>query len=232
MTTERFVITGARVFDGKVLHPGVESVVVADGVIVSVGTDEVDGPTVDAHGGTLLPGLIDAHMHTLGRQDLAQLAAYGVTTGLDMASWPAAFTAEMRAQASVAEIRSAGVPGIGPGGPHAHMPGMPAEAILTSPEQARAFVEQRVADGVDYIKVVTEAPGRGGPEADVVVALVEAAHAHGLRVVPMPATSVRTRCRSTPVSTCSPTPRRRTSSTNSWWAGSSPQASSWCRHWP
>lgn len=41
----------------------------------------------------------------------------------------------------------------------------------------------RIADGSDYIKVVTEAPGYGGPEVEIVAAVVEAAHAAGRKVV-------------------------------------------------
>ncbi|MEV5485628.1 MULTISPECIES: hypothetical protein [Streptomyces] len=36
----------------------------------------------------LLPGLIDAHVHLHGPDFLDQLAARGVTTGLDMANSP------------------------------------------------------------------------------------------------------------------------------------------------
>jgi imidazolonepropionase-like amidohydrolase len=40
---------------------------------------------VDSDGGTLLPGLIDSHVHLLSSDDLAALAAQGTTTALDMA---------------------------------------------------------------------------------------------------------------------------------------------------
>lgn len=71
------VITGARVFDGTGFLEGSPDVVVEDGVITAVGhgaADRVraaDGSvppgieTVDATGQTLLPGLVDAHVHLL-----------------------------------------------------------------------------------------------------------------------------------------------------------------------
>ena len=131
----------------------------------------------------LLPGLIDAHVHLQGPETLRQLAEHGVTTGLDMASWPADFVDALRGTTGAADIRSAGTPGIGPAGPHNHIPGMPAEAVLHDPAEARRFVRARVAEGSDYIKIVLEAPGDGGPDRDSALALVEAAHEQGEQVV-------------------------------------------------
>ncbi|MFC7755409.1 amidohydrolase family protein [Tsukamurella soli] len=63
------------------------------------------------------------------------------------------------------------------------MPGFPADGIVTTPQQARAFVERRVADGADYIKIVTEAAPPAGMDQPTVNAIVAAAHEHGLLVV-------------------------------------------------
>jgi imidazolonepropionase-like amidohydrolase len=139
---------------------------------------------VDGAGATLLPGLIDAHIHTvLGRVDLENLAHWGVTTGLDMAAWPVEFVNAMRREQGVAQILSPTIPAVGPGGNHAKMPGFPADGIVTTPEQARAFVERRVADGADYIKIVTEAAPPAGMDQSTVNTIVQAAHEHGLLVV-------------------------------------------------
>jgi len=54
-----------------------------------VGTDPTGARTIDCKKSVLLPGLIDAHVHLHGRDTLQQLASYGVTTALDMATWPA-----------------------------------------------------------------------------------------------------------------------------------------------
>jgi imidazolonepropionase-like amidohydrolase len=139
---------------------------------------------VDGAGSTLLPGLIDAHMHTvLGRADLQNLVQWGVTTGLDMAAWPVGFVKAMRHEKGVAQILSATVPAVGPAGNHAKMPGFPADGIVTTPEEARAFVEQRVLDGADWIKIITEAAPPAGMDQGTVNAIVQAAHEHGLLVV-------------------------------------------------
>lgn len=178
MTT---AIENVRVFTGSGLSDPRR--VVFDGATL-VDDSRSAGEVVDGNGATLLPGLIDTHMHTvLGRVDLENLAYWGVTTGLDMAAWPLEFVTAMRQERGVAQIFSATIPAIGPGGIHAKIPGFPADGIVTTPQEAQAFVEHRVADGADYIKIVTEAAPPEGMDQTTVNAIVEAAHKHGLLVV-------------------------------------------------
>ena len=178
MTT---AIENVRVFDGSAV--GEPRRVVFGDRVSGQGTGAAD-EVVDAAGGVLLPGLVDAHVHVVrGRADLEDLARRGVTTGLDMGAWPREFVDEMRSQKGVARILSATVPAVGAGGHHARMPGFPAEGVVTGPDEARAFVGRRVADGADYVKIVTEAAPPEGMDQATVNALVEAAHDHGLLVV-------------------------------------------------
>ncbi|MGH8921897.1 MAG: amidohydrolase family protein, partial [Actinomycetes bacterium] len=172
-------LADVRVFDGhRLTEP---RTVVIDGPVI--GTDPAGAREVDAAGAVLLPGLIDAHVHLRGPETLDALARWGVTTGLDMACWPRELVASLRQTTGTADFRTAGLPAIGPAGNHARMPGMPGEAIILTPEDARRHVEARVAEGVDYIKGVAEAPGDGGPTVEALQALVTAAHAHGLKAV-------------------------------------------------
>ncbi|HVV10638.1 amidohydrolase family protein [Amycolatopsis sp.] len=178
--TTRTTLTGVRVFDGEQLTP--PRTVVIDGDVI--GTDATGAREIDASGAVLLPGLIDAHVHLHGPETLRDLASWGVTTGLDMACWPRERVASLRGEVTgAADFRTPGMPAIGPGGRHADMPGMPAEAIVTTPAEARAHVEARAAEGDDYIKGVAEAPGDGGPSAETLQALVVAAREHGLKTV-------------------------------------------------
>ncbi|MFC8231351.1 amidohydrolase family protein [Streptomyces sp. NPDC057287] len=172
-------IDGVRVFTGDGLTEP-KRVLVEGAEIVAGGTPD---SVVDGTGKVLLPGLIDSHMHVLGRGDLENLATWGVTTGMDMAAWPLSFVTEMRGQAGVAQAFSATTPAVGPGGNHARMPGFPEDGVVTDPREARAFVERRVADGADYIKVVTEAAPPEGMDQATVNAIVDVAHEHGLLVV-------------------------------------------------
>ncbi len=63
------------------------------------------------------------------------------------------------------------------------MPTFPADGIVRNPQEGRTFVERRIADGADYIKIVTEAAPPEGMDQETVNAIVAAAHEHGLLVV-------------------------------------------------
>jgi imidazolonepropionase-like amidohydrolase len=177
--TTRTALRNVRVFDGRRLTE--PRTVVIDGAII--GDDPAGAREIECAGATLLPGLIDAHVHLHGPESLTALARWGVTTGLDMACWPATRVASLRRVTGAADFRTAGLPAIGPGGNHARMPGMPSEAVVLVPDDARRHVQARAAEGVDYIKAVAEAPGEGGPTAETLRALVAAAREHGLRTV-------------------------------------------------
>src|SRR5687768_52294 len=85
-----FVIRDVRVFDGESVLER-QTVVIADGKIAAMGNSDVRVPQgageIQGEGHTLLPGLIDSHVHVhVLRQveALQQSLAFGVTTVLDM----------------------------------------------------------------------------------------------------------------------------------------------------
>src|SRR3989442_13693210 len=88
------VFNNVDVFEGYRILRG-QRVTVEDGMIQSVTAAGVRPPdsavVIDGAGRTLLPGLIDAHVH-IGREEstLEQAAALGVTTVLDMWGDPTA----------------------------------------------------------------------------------------------------------------------------------------------
>jgi len=174
-TELRTALDGVRVFDGESMSAP-RTVILRDGLITG-DTDMTGARVVDGYGATLLPGLIDAHVHLHDRASLDKLAAHGVTTAFDMACWPVSLVDSLRERSGTADVRSAGLPAIGPGGHHAKLPGMPDAAVVLDPAQARAFVAARIGEGSDYIKVVLEGAGQGGPDQATVDALVVAAHA-------------------------------------------------------
>lgn len=177
--TEKTAIRNVRVFDGERLSA--PKTVVVNGEVI--GDDASGARIMDGRGGVLLPGLIDAHIHLHGRDTLEQLTAHGVTTGLDMATWPPNLLASLRDIRGLTDIRSAGTPAIGPAGPHSRIPGMEDDAVLRSAEQAKSFVAARIADGSDYLKLVLEGPGEGGPDEASARAFVSAAHEYEMRVI-------------------------------------------------
>lgn len=192
---KRTVISGARIFDGET-PLGTGAVVIEEGVIARVlpgGSGPDDGERVDAAGMTLLPGLIDGHTHVTGAANLEESLRYGVTTELDMFSFPQTLTAKLRAESpdasDRADFRSSGLMAGAKGGwPGAMLPPIPGWEMpgLSGPADAAGFVAARKAEGSDYIKVFVDKAREGGPptmSAETVIAVCEAAHDQGLKTV-------------------------------------------------
>lgn len=155
-----FVIAGARIFDGHtVIDRG--HVVVAAGRIVSVlerGEIPAGMPVHDGRGKTLLPGLIDGHVHHTGpvRTDAPR---FGVTTELDMVSDPTVhgpFKQQRRSYSPTAnsDLWTAGWWATVPGGW-----GTDTGLVfpLVEPDTVPAeFVAARKAEGSDHLKLALE----------------------------------------------------------------------------
>lgn len=177
------LVQDVRVFDGKAVHER-RSVLFENGVIADAdfrGPAPQGARVIQGAGRTLLPGLIDAHTHVFRWQELPVL--FGVTTQVDM------FTdlkLMKQAKQEMAEGRrhdhadlfSAGTLVTAPHG-HGTQFGL-AIPTITGPEQAQAFVDARIAEGSDFIKIVMES-GYGFPSLDLATAraVIEAAHKRG-----------------------------------------------------
>jgi imidazolonepropionase-like amidohydrolase len=159
-SSRSFVIQHARIFDGNQVISA-DSVFVQNGRIQAVGKDLKTPPgaaVIDATGDTLLPGLIDSHTHDWGDSP-KQALLFGVTTELNMAGMPE-FAAELK-QAEAegkrldsADILSAGFLATPPKG-HGTEYGVPVPT-LASAADAQQFVDTRIAEGSDYIKIMYE----------------------------------------------------------------------------
>ncbi|WP_433040860.1 amidohydrolase family protein [Dactylosporangium sp. CS-033363] len=175
------VITGVRVFDGARLGSPVD-VVIADGLI-SDGPPPPDAVRVDGAGGALLPGLIDTHAHVHARAQLESMAAWGITTVLDMAAPDLAATMALKGQPGLPALFTAGRPASGPGSMFVTKMGHPASSAVSGPDDAARFVADRVADGSDHIKIIVEDPRFPGAKPlseATVAAIATAARAAGL----------------------------------------------------
>jgi len=185
-------VRDVRLFDGERVTEHL-NVVVRDGVIAQVGRAEDAVPAgaqvVDGRGRTLLPGLIDAHVHLSDdtEADLRQSLALGVTTNLDMWNGGARFERIKILRAAdapdVADVRTAGFGATAPGG-HPSQMGGGAFPTITDSAEAQAFVDARIAEGSDYIKIVYDdlsSLGRKQPMLDkrTLKAVVDATHARG-----------------------------------------------------
>ncbi len=185
---ETTIIHNVRVFDGHKLSKP-EDVLIEGGRISKIAT-HISAPSakeVDGSGDTLLPGLIDSHVHAWG-DALKQALVFGVTTELDMFTDPKFAAAAKQAEAAgkaldQADIRSAVTLVTVPGG-HGTEYGFPIPTI-TTPAEAQAFVDARIAEGSDYIKLVyddaLEYGGKGRPtlSKETMAAVIAAAHKRG-----------------------------------------------------
>ncbi|GGS96189.1 amidohydrolase [Planobispora rosea] len=133
---------------------------------------------------------------------LAEALRYRVTTELDMFCLPQILQGQRRLAAEdddVADLRSAGTLATAPGGHPTHLLAAPAGTVLdgldptaldsvSDPAQAPAFVQARLAEGADYLKIVIDDGTVHGADLPVMTpetaaALTASAHDAGLRVI-------------------------------------------------
>jgi imidazolonepropionase-like amidohydrolase len=180
-------ITNVRVFDGQRL--GEPATVVIDDAMISAGPPPDgarDAEVVDGGGGTLLPGLIDTHVHADKVSQLTTSAWWGVTTMLDMGNKDLANLATLKKGQGLPTLKSAGNPASAPDSVFVRKMGFSVSTTVTGPDDAARFVAERVAEGSDYIKILVEdpkIPGTRALGAQTVAALVLAAHQAGLKTV-------------------------------------------------
>jgi len=148
MQTKKAIVN-ANVFDGNDML-GKKNVVFQNGKIVSLSTElPANAEIIDGKDCTLLPGLIDAHVHT-SVEFLREALKFGITTELEMMG---GFTkkgreSQLKDIRDIADVRSAGMGLTAPGGhPDELIPkgdGIPdfvlKEMEKMSEEQKEAFI--------------------------------------------------------------------------------------------
>lgn len=180
------LVRDVRVFDGERAHER-RSVLFDGSLIVDAdfrGAPPAGARIVDGAGRTLLPGLIDAHVHAFRYLELPLL--FGVTTQVDMFNGVQLMQEVSAAMAAGknggrADMFSAGTLATAKSG-HGTQFGMPIPTLAT-PGEAQAFVDARIAEGSHFIKIAWE-EGHGAHrmnslDAATVKALIEAAHRRG-----------------------------------------------------
>jgi imidazolonepropionase-like amidohydrolase len=185
-----FTIRSVRLFDGERVIPNA-SVAIAEGVIAASGSADAiraEGEIIDGDGLTLLPGLIDAHVHAWGplAKVLERNLLFGVTTALEMHCDGDGLTEanELRRldPPNLAQLRSSGFAATVPGG-HGTEYGFRVPT-LDRPEDAQAFVDARIDEGADYIKLMygEQRPGMPAMSKSLMRAAIHAAHRRGMKV--------------------------------------------------
>jgi imidazolonepropionase-like amidohydrolase len=187
------LIRDVRVFDGERVFEH-RSVLIEDGKISRIGGPGLKAPhavVIEGRGRTLLPGLIDAHVHIPDHAEEAarQALTLGVTTQLDMWNGGERLKTikkmESEDRPEIADVRTAGIGATVPGGHPTQMGGPPIPTI-TSPDHAQSFVDARIAEGSEYIKIIHDDGTQFGGSNHIPMldnatlrALVEAAHKRG-----------------------------------------------------
>jgi len=180
-----------RLFDGTQVTPDTD-VLIERGLIKAVGPNlpTESAKVIDGTGKTLLPGLIDAHVHVHGADTLEQALIFGVTTEFDMMMQPRReYELKKEDNDRRASFLSAGSPATVPGG-HGTEYGFEIPTI-TRPQDAQSFVDARLREGSDYIKIMYTAgvsfgrrPERPTLSKATLAAVIAAAHErHRLAVV-------------------------------------------------
>ncbi len=153
-------ITNVRIFDGDQMIPD-GTVVITGRTISHVGKEKKipeGAEVIDGAGATLLPGLIDSHAHDWG-YGVERALLFGVTTELEMFG-DGSIARFIREQEAVdgaplwTSLVTAGTLATAPGG-HGTQYGLEIPT-LTHPDQARGWVDDRIAEGSDFIKLVLE----------------------------------------------------------------------------
>ena len=149
----RTAIQNVHVWDGYERISN--TTIVIEGKTISLTGNTVGAKVVDGKGGFLMPGLIDAHVHASSHRGLDILAHYGVTTAFDMGSFPSSEMPKWRdvGNQGITSLLFSGAAACVGGGFPSIQPGFPKEALIYSEENATNFVETRVHEGVDYLKI-------------------------------------------------------------------------------
>lgn len=189
---QNFVLGPVRVFDGERYLPGMHYLTVKAGVIAAIDDAPPESalPRIDGEQQLLLPGLIDAHVHSWDNARAQQLS-FGVTSAIDMFS-PATELASRRQQRAAfqqtlqADSWNAGILATAPKG-HGTEYGLHIPTISSAAEAA-AFVAARKAEGSDFIKIVYQSKRaiyRRMPSISLATlqALIAAAHQQQLKAV-------------------------------------------------
>jgi len=168
--TQPVTIRAASAFDGTGRSIPTPTIVVRDGKIVSVGS-AADAATYDLRGLTILPGLIDTHVHldthfgadgrpTSRGETPAQSIMYEAENAY--ITLAAGFTTVQSIGSPLdVDVRAAIARGVIPG-PRLLTSIRPINENTGTPDEIRAFVRKLKADGADLVKLFASKSSREG----------------------------------------------------------------------
>jgi imidazolonepropionase-like amidohydrolase len=181
---QAITIRAAAAFDGRGRSIAAPVIAVQDGKIVSVTSGGSAAPTYDLRNLTILPGLIDTHVHLdthFGKDGRA--TSRGETPAESILH--EAETAYITLMAGFTTVQSIGSPldvavraalerGVFPG-PRLLTSIRPVTETTGTPDEIRAFVRKAKADGADLIKLFASKSSREGGAQTLTDAQIQAA---------------------------------------------------------
>ncbi|BCS23924.1 amidohydrolase family protein [Aspergillus puulaauensis] len=171
------VINNVHLFNGD-RFSDLSSLVIVGGKISNAPPTSADH-VVDGAGGYLIPGLVDSHCHVTDCSYLTSMRQYGITSALDMGTYPYSNLSACKAE-GVTDVRGTGAAATVNGTDISQAPGFPTNSFVNSTAAAQDFVRDRVSEGADFIKVFLDPLG---PSAETVAAIVNAAHQNDKLVI-------------------------------------------------
>src|SRR3989441_10873974 len=169
--TQRITLRATSAFDGKGRTIPDVTIVVADGKIADVRSGDAVAATYDLRGLTILPGLIDTHVHLdthFGKNGRAtsqgETPAQSILYEAENAyvTLMAGFTTvQSIGSPSDVEVRAAIARGVMPG-PRLLTSIRPINENTGTPDQIRAFVRKVKADGADLVELFASKSSREG----------------------------------------------------------------------
>lgn len=157
-SSDAILIQAVRLFDGESVKDNMD-VFFENGKVVRIVPHSLEhkaNQIIDGRGKTLIPGLINAHVHIWFPMHLQEAARAGVLTVMDMhsSSYSIPILKAFQDSTHYASYLSAGPGATVPGG-HGTQFGMPTPTI-DSIKSAKSFTLDRVEGGSDYIKILRE----------------------------------------------------------------------------
>jgi len=182
------IFDGENIIDDKLILIEGERILSIGGVIPT------GAIVIDGNNATLMPGLIDSHVHT-DIDGLHDALLFGVTTELEMnGKWSSNQRKKIAKRHDVADFRSPGM-GVTPHGGHPSQYMKLSNNLfiklffrypfVSTPDEAIKFVNKQVTNGADYIKIFIEEgttvgfPGLTVISNNTLLAAVKEAHRLG-----------------------------------------------------
>ena len=187
-------IKNVHIFDGENIIDDKLILIEGERILSIGGFIPTEAIVIDAKNATLMPGLIDSHVHT-DIEGLHDALLFGVTTELEMnGKWSSNQRKKIAKRHDIADLRSP-VMGVTPPGGHPSQYMKSSNNLLikmffhypfvSTPDEAIKFVNKQVTNGADYIKIFIEDgttvgfPGLPVLSNEIIFATVKEAHRLG-----------------------------------------------------